>query len=262
MLAYSPSPPPLPSTVQAGQPATALNLSGSAGGSAGAGASAAPRLIRGHPPPCPPYPPTLHTRTSCSGRSVASVERPHAAISPYGMPPPQPITGRAGAERVRSFSALTVLQCSPHCWCTCALLLHLLTALLPHVLPPLTCCCHVFVRPSSLHRRLLGEAGPLTVGTLRWATRVGVTRLLISRPRACGGALRTASHVGTRALACALLLAASSPHSDSLLFHAVQASNLDRPGPPAAPGFLALRPRSGCFRLLEACQKGCLEMYC
>ena len=80
---------------------------------------------------------------------------------------------------------------------------------------------------------------------LRWATRVGVTRLLISRPRACSGALRTASHVGKRALACALLLAASSPHSASLLFHAVQASNLDRPGPPPAPGFLALRPRSG-----------------
>ena len=231
-----PPPPPLPSAMQAGParhrchrcrccsplPHTA-SVRPSPAPTAPAAAPAAapalaprqhPRLIRGHPPPCPPDPPTLHTRTSRSGRSVASVERPHAAISPYGMPPPQPITRRAGAERVRSFSALTVLQCSPHCWCTCTLLLHLLTALLPHVLPPLTCCCHVFVRPSlqprhthaatatSRHRRLLEEAGPLTVGMLRWATRVGVTRLLISRPRACGIALRTASHVGTRALAC------------------------------------------------------------
>ena len=77
---------------------------------------------------------------------------------------------------------------------------------------------------------------------LRWATRVGVTRLLISRPCACGGALRTASHVGTRALACALLQAASSAHSASQLLHAVQPSNLDR------PGILQPRASSPCAR--------------
>ena len=203
----------------------------------------------------------MHTVAACAAAAAAVVEVVEPARARCS-------TGSAGSSPFQcnnncTAAALSMRSCTCTCccsWCcTCAAAAVALQQLLP-----LTCCGHMFVRPSlqprhtqaatatSLHRRLLEEAGSLTGGMLRCATRVGVTRLLISRPRACGGALRTASHVGTRALAGALLQAASSPHSASQLLHAVQASNLDRPGPPPAPGGLALRPRSGVPALTAA----------